>query len=183
MLDWLKTILGEAYTPDIDKAISDEIGKAFVSKADFNAANTERKQLTEAIKERDKQLADLKSAEGDAEALKKQIATLQADNKKAAEQYAADLKNVRINAAVDAALTTARAKNVKAVRALLDLTDANIDDKGVVAGLNEKIKALATGADTSFLFDESPGIKGAQPAQSGGHNQGGADKTNGPVSF
>lgn len=132
MLDWLKNIMGDAYTPEIDKAVSEEIGKAFVSKADFNAANTERKQLTEAIKERDKQLADLKSAEGDAEALKKQIATLQADNKKAAEQYAADLKNVRINAAVDAKLTAARAKNVKAVRALLDLTDANIDDKGAI---------------------------------------------------
>ena len=61
MLDWLKTIMGDAYTPEIDKAVSDEIGKAFVSKADFNTANTERKQLAEAINERDKQLAVARS--------------------------------------------------------------------------------------------------------------------------
>ena len=30
MLDWLKTILGEAYSEKIDKKVSDEIGKAFV---------------------------------------------------------------------------------------------------------------------------------------------------------
>ena len=30
MLDWLKTILGEAYSEEIDKKVSDEIRKAFV---------------------------------------------------------------------------------------------------------------------------------------------------------
>jgi len=35
MLEWLKTILGEHYTEDINKKISAEIGKNFVSKADF----------------------------------------------------------------------------------------------------------------------------------------------------
>lgn len=35
MLEWLKTILGDMYTEDIDKKVSAEIGKNFVSKADF----------------------------------------------------------------------------------------------------------------------------------------------------
>ena len=52
MLEWLKTILGDAYTEEIDKKISGEIGKAFVSKADFNSKNEElknaRAQLAEA---------------------------------------------------------------------------------------------------------------------------------------
>ena len=37
MLEWLKNILADKYTEDIDKQISQEIGKNFVSKVDFNA--------------------------------------------------------------------------------------------------------------------------------------------------
>lgn len=43
MLEWLKTILGDSYTEDIDKAVSEEIGKNFVSKGDFNTKNEELK--------------------------------------------------------------------------------------------------------------------------------------------
>ena len=39
MLDWLKTILGEAYSEEIDKKVSEEIGKNFVARADFNTLN------------------------------------------------------------------------------------------------------------------------------------------------
>ena len=42
MLEWLKTVLGDAYTPEIDTAVSQEIGKGFVAKADFNAAKEAR---------------------------------------------------------------------------------------------------------------------------------------------
>ncbi len=45
MLEWLKTVLGEAYTDDIDKKVSDEIGKNFVARADFNAKLEEIKTL------------------------------------------------------------------------------------------------------------------------------------------
>ena len=37
MLEWLKTVLGDAYTPEIDTAVSQEIGKGFVARTDFNA--------------------------------------------------------------------------------------------------------------------------------------------------
>lgn len=39
MLSWLKEILGDSYTEDTEKKISQEIGKNFVAKADFNAKN------------------------------------------------------------------------------------------------------------------------------------------------
>lgn len=48
MLEWLKTILGDTYTEDIDKKVSEEIGKQFVSRADFNTLNKKRKpELTD----------------------------------------------------------------------------------------------------------------------------------------
>ena len=66
MLEWLKTVLGDAYTPEIDTAVSQEIGKGFVARTDFNAKTakvteleTEVKQLREGIKTRDTQLSEL----------------------------------------------------------------------------------------------------------------------------
>ena len=39
MLVWLKEILGDLYTDEIDSSVSKKIGENFVSKADFNEKN------------------------------------------------------------------------------------------------------------------------------------------------
>ena len=44
MLDWLQEILGDAYSNDMERKISDEIGKGCVSRADFNAVNERKKR-------------------------------------------------------------------------------------------------------------------------------------------
>ena len=44
MLEWLKTILGDAYTPEIDTAVSQEIGKGFVARTDFNNTSSKLKE-------------------------------------------------------------------------------------------------------------------------------------------
>ena len=51
MLEWLKNILGDGYTEEIDKQVSDEISKAYAPRADLDSAN-EAKAAAEA------QLAD-----------------------------------------------------------------------------------------------------------------------------
>lgn len=170
MLDWLKTILGDAYTEEIDKKVSEEIGKAFVARADFNALNQEKKSLDGVLKERDKQLETLVTSTGDVDALKEQIATLQAANKTAAETHAAEIKRLKIDTAVELALSTAKAKNTKAVKALLDLEKAELAEDGTVKGLTEQIKALSEAADSSFLFDQGnkgKDFKGFTPGESG----------------
>ena len=170
MLDWLKTILGDAYTEEIDKKVSEEIGKAFVARADFNTLNQEKKSLDSALKERDKQLETLKSSTGDVDALKEQIASLQAANKTATEAHAAEIKRLKIDTAVELALSTAKAKNTKAVKALLDLEKAELAEDGTVKGLTEQIKALSEAADSSFLFEQgkkTKDFKGFTPGESG----------------
>lgn len=66
MLEWLKTILGDTYTEDIDKKVSDEIGKQFVSRTDFNTLNETKKTLENTVN-------TLKQQNGDNEALQKTI--------------------------------------------------------------------------------------------------------------
>ncbi len=106
-LAWLKEILGEHYSDDIDKKVSDEIGKGFVAKADFNTANEAKKQLEGQVKtlegqvkshdkelaERDKQLEELKSV--DAAGLQKKIAELEDTNKTSAKTHKKELEDAQ----------------------------------------------------------------------------------------
>lgn len=141
--------------------------KGYVPKSRFDEVNAAKKAAEDTVKERDKQLEDLKKASGDSEALKAQIAQLQADNKAAADKYAADLKAVQINSAVEKELTAAGAKNLKAVKALLEgLDKAELDGENV-KGLADQIKKLKEEEGTKFLFEEKPGLTGVKAGQGG----------------
>lgn len=175
MLEWLKNILGEAYTDEVDAKVSAEIGKNFVTKADFNQVNTAKKKAEDDVKTRDQQLETLKKSTGDTAALQEQITTLQTQNAEAKKTYEAELARVRLDGAVEAALTAAGAKNNTAVKALLAdfLKDAKLDDSGAVKGLTTEIETLSKAEATSFLFNTADGngqqqFKGMQPGAAGG---------------
>jgi hypothetical protein len=95
---------------------------------------------------------------------------LQTANKTQAETHAAEIQNLKVNAAVDAALTAAKAKNAKAVKALLDLDKAELTEDDTIKGLADQIKKLSGADDSKFLFDteqKQTKMKGAQPAETG----------------
>jgi len=168
-LEWLKTILGEAYTEDIESKIAQEIGKGFVAKADFNAIKTQQKKLEDDLKTRDTQLEELKKATGTADELTAQIAALQEQNKKDKQAHEAEIAQIKLDAAVEKALTDSGARNNVAAKALLAafLKDAKVGDDGTVKGLAAEIEALAKAESTSFLFDTNKGavIKGMKPGE------------------
>ena len=170
-LEWLKTILGDGYTEDIESKIAQEIGKGFVSKADFNAVKTQQKKLEDDLKTRDTQLEELKKATGTADELTAQIAALQEQNRKDKQAHEAEVARIRLDAAVDKALTESGARNNIAVKALLAafLRDAKVGEDGSVKGLAAEIETLAKGESTSFLFDNTKGavIKGMKPGEAG----------------
>ena len=175
MLEWLKSILGDGYTDEVDAKVSAEIGKNFVSKADFNQVNAAKKKAEDDVKTRDQQLETLKKSTGDTAALQEQITTLQNQNAEAKKTYEAELARVRLDGAVEAALTAAGAKNNTAVKALLVdfLKDAKLDDSGAVKGLAAEIDTLAKADATAFLFNTADGnaqqqFKGMQPGAAGG---------------
>lgn len=141
------------------------------AKQDNKNLETEVKNLKAQINDRDTQLETLKASAGDNETLKQQIADLQNENAKAKETHESELNQLKVDFAVEKALTGAKARNVKAVKALLDLSDAKLDEEGNVKGLSEQIEKLISGDDTKFLFDTSkPGqqqtFKGFQPGTS-----------------
>lgn len=167
MLEWLKTILADAYSDDIDAKISAEIGKSFVAKADFNATNEAKKKLEAAIAQRDAQLDELKKSSGNDADLKKQIEQLQKQNAEQKKTHDAELAQLKLDNAVEAALTAAGAKNSKTVKALLDMAEVAFDESGKLSGLDEQLKSIKE--TDGYLFSEQTGqqFKGFQPGASG----------------
>ena len=139
MLEWLKTILGDAYDEDIDKKVSAEVGKAFVARADFNALNDAKKGLEEAVKDRDKQMDELKKV--DPAELQNQIKKLQDDNAAAQKAYDDQVKQLKIDSLLESRLLKEGAVNTKAVRALLDASKIAIDGENLV-GIDDQLTKL-----------------------------------------
>ena len=161
MLEWLKTILGDTYTEDIDKKVSEQIGKDFVSRADFNTANEAKKSLEGQIAERDRQIKGFEKLSGDNEALKTQLTAAQEANKTAKTDYETNLKKVTLGSKIETALLSAKAKNVKAVRALLDESKISLDKENVL-GLKEQLEQVQK--DNPYLFGDITPKNPAPPA-------------------
>lgn len=160
-------------------AFAEEL-KAFIPKARFDEVNNEKKKLEADLGERDSKLEQLKTSAGDLETLKKQVSDFQKEIKAKDEAHAAEIKKLKVDAAVDAALSGAKAKNSVAVRALLkDIDKADFNDDGTVKGLVDQIKNIKK--SDPYLFDNdaptAPKLKGAVPGESG------VDSGDGPVDF
>ena len=80
-LAWLKQILGDHYSEEIEKQIEAKIGEGFVARADFNGRSEELKLVKEQLTQRDSDIAALKKGAGESEDLKKQITEMQAKHK------------------------------------------------------------------------------------------------------
>lgn len=167
--DFVKLGIDEETAKKCETASQEEL-KGFIPKVRFDEVNNEKKKLELDLRDRDGQLETLKNSTGDVEAMKKQIATLQADNKAKDDAHAAEIKKMKVDAAVDAALTSSGAINTKAVVPFLkDLDKAELAEDGTVKGLAEQIEALIKADDTKFLFTakKKTKVKGAKPGESG----------------
>lgn len=144
-----------------------------IAKSRFDEVNGENKSLKEQLDDRDKQLKELAKNEEATEGLKSEITRLQDENKATTEKHSAEVKQLKINSAVELALTGAKARNLTATKALLDLNGVEIDKDGNVVGLDDKVKALVENEETKFMFasDETV-ITGTTP---GGQPGGGGD--------
>ena len=149
--DFVKLGIEEELAKKCESAVA-EMLKGYIPKTRFDEVNTAKNSAEALIKERDKQLEDLKKSTGDSEALKKQIETLQNENKAQVEKHQAEIKQMKIDNAVESALIGAKAKNSLAVKALLkDLDKAELLEDGTIKGLAEQLDAIQK--SDSYLFE------------------------------
>lgn len=163
-------LMAMGLTEEQANKVMESLNGNFVTKARFDEVNTAKKQLETDIKTRDGQLEELKKSTGDAEALKKTITDLQTANAAKDAELAATVKKMQIDNAVDKALLSAKAKNTKAVKALLAdfLEKAELDGENI-KGLDDEIKKLTEAEDSKFMFDmdtkKQPTFKGIKPGE------------------
>jgi len=113
------------------------------------------------LADRDTQLADLQSKANGNEELQAQIQALQQQNEQVKTEYQQRLQQKEFDFALTEALRDAKAKNPKAVKALLDTSTVKLVE---LIGLDEQLTALKTSDDYLFVSDK---LKGGTPPQGG----------------
>ena len=152
----------------IDKIMAENGNDVNAAKADYDALKQQLEAANTQVQERDSQLEQLKNATGDVEAMKQQIATLQAENKTAKEKYEADLKDLKLSASIKMALGNS-AHDAELVAGLFDKAKLILSEDGQVTGLEDQLKAIKK--EKAFLFKEEKApqqIKGGKPAEGRG---------------
>lgn len=174
-------LLALGVTEEQAKKIVEDQKTNFVPVSQFNEMKEGKKALEAQLAARDRQLKDLQAKAGDNEELKQQIQSLQDANKEAEKKYKAELRQIALDNAIDKALTSAHARNNKAVRALLDMDGVDLDEDGKLIGVAKQLKKLAEDEGTKFLFEAEdpaggkPKISGMKPVnKDGGGDTGGS---------
>lgn len=146
--------------------IVDDYGKNYVSKSQFNQKNEEAKHLKGEADTFKKEIEELKKTNKDNADLAAQIEKMKEDAKTREQTYKANTKKMQIDSLVDLELIKNKAKNPKAVKALLvNLDKAEIVD-GSIKGLDEQFKKLKE--TDAYMFeteDDSSGSKGFKAGQ------------------
>ena len=109
-LEWLKTILGDQYTDDVDAKVSAEIGKAFVSKVDFDTKNGALKTAKEDLKAANETIDGFKSM--DIESIKKAASDWKEKAEKAEQDAANQIAEIQFNTRLDAVIAAQDRKSV-----------------------------------------------------------------------
>lgn len=136
---------------------------------DVDSIKQENESLKTQIADRDKDMKALKKQAGDNEELSSKYAELQSKYKDDTEKLNTQLSETKLNGALDNALNSAKVRNTKAVRGLLNMDNIKLDDKGELVGVNDQLDSLKK--SDGYLFDEGS-KQGYEP--SGG--QGPVDK-------
>lgn len=171
-MEWLMEALkGLENAEELEKKITGGIGKNFVSRLDFNALNTTKKELESKISELQATDNDAERFKTELEALKRQIADEKAAAELAAKEAAkeADFQN-RFNSVVgenkwrDELTQNAVFSEFK--KALADAENKGKGDKDILEALtkdknyyiepsNEPVFASGTGGGTDYNIEEA----------------------------
>lgn len=133
----------------IDKIMA-ENGKDIESyKNQVNALTTEKGQLTSQIEEANKTIQGFKDI--DIDNLKKSVTDWESKYNSLVTESANTIKQMRFDTSLNEMLRSAKAKNNKAVRALLDESKITLNEDGSLLGLKEQLESIQK--ENSYLFD------------------------------
>lgn len=157
--------ISEELAAKAEKASQEEL-KGYVEKPKHDEVVEENKTLRMSVSDRDKQLETLKASAGDNEELKKQIEVMKQQNADQEKAHKAELAQLRLDNAIEAALTAAGARNGKAVKALIDTSKVKLGEDGKLTGWDEQLAAVQKSDNYLFETKQQNNFRGFQPGAS-----------------
>ena len=146
--------------------------ESFKSKyADYDELKTKNEELSKQVAKNEKDLKSLSKSTKDNEDLQNTIKSLQDENKQMKTDFESKISSMKLNSAIDTSLAGHKARNTKAVKALLDMDNIKLNDKGELEGLDDQIANIEK--DNAFMFDKGTNTN-YEPA--GNSNSGLSDK-------
>ena len=170
-----KELMNRGLSDEHADIVLEMIKDSFVPLYRFNEINDKMKSYKSQLDDKTAEVETLTKKVGDTDKLNKEIKDLKDANSKAAGEHASALASLKKSNAIDGVLRDSKAKNVKAVKALLDL-DKITYENDTLSGLEEQIKALQESDQSKFMFETTPvyAPKGTEPGEPSG---GSANKT------
>lgn len=159
--DFLKN-LGIEDKDLIDKILDENSADIGRAKGELDTYKSKVTDLEKELGTKNSEIETLKKTASDTTALNEKIAQLEADKTKLTNDLNTEVARIQKTHAIEGGIRDAKAKNVKAVMALLDMEKITYENSQL-NGLTEQLDTLKNGEDTSFLFGE------AQGAPSGTH--------------
>ena len=146
----------------IDKIMDENSADIGRAKGEAQTYKDKVTTLESDIAAKDAQIADLTKKVGDTDSLNQQIAQLQTDKTNLANELNTKVSQIQKAHAIESGVRDAKAKNVKAVMALLDMDKITFENDEL-KGLSEQLDTLTKGDDTSFLFGDISAPSGTKP--------------------
>lgn len=151
--------LSEEKRKELDKKDFEDISNgAYIEKAKFDQVSSEAKTYKGQVKDRDKQISDLKEEYKDVDGLKEKVEKLESDNKTQKETYERQLSDIAFNNALEKSLGDYKIKDKKLIMTLIDKDKLKVDGDNVI-GLKEQIEPLQKSHE--YLFEKAPNGTGS----------------------
>jgi myosin heavy subunit len=142
----------------IDKVMAShgKVVNSIKEKADkVESLESQIEDYKQQLADRDKQLEELGEKVKDNEELTAKIDELKQQNETTKTEYEAKLHQQAFDHKLESTLTAAKAKNVKAVKALLDLDSIKLDGDNLL-GLDDQLDNLKENESYLFETEEKP---------------------------
>lgn len=135
----------------IDKILdenSTDIGRA---KGELETYKTKVTDLENDIKTKDATIVDLQKKADSVDGLNQKISQLETDKTNLSNELTTKVSQIQKDYAIEGRIRDAKGKNVKAIKALLDM-DKITYENNELGGIDEQLTNLASAEDSSMLF-------------------------------
>lgn len=150
--DFLKS-LGIEDKDIVDKILDENSADIGRAKGELDTYKSKVSDLENDIKTKDATIATLQTKADMVDGLNQKISQLETDKTTLSNELNTKVSQIQKDHAVEGVIRDYKGKNIKAIKALLDMDKVTYED-GVLGGLTEQLDTLKGAEDSSMLFGE-----------------------------